>query len=202
MRALETRPGEIAEPRTPSGPCDALGSISARRTFSEQREGPNGKSTQHLKERNMPAWLARGRRLCTNVPEDSTELGSPTVKHQQQAKDKTLQPLQQGSIGRILDDSWPRKARVLQEVALRSYIVGTEDGRLLRWDRQHLLQTQGKYRRIDEDDDNSNDENSSSKTKERSFQKKAKVHPVSLVIRKPRDRSSPKWRRWKQCAAS
>nr|XP_054929188.1 uncharacterized protein LOC129386011 [Dermacentor andersoni] len=100
------------------------------------------------------------RRLRTNVPEYSTELGCPIVKHRQQATGKTLHPLQQGDTVRILDDNWSRKARVLQEAAPRSHIVETEDGRLLRWNRQHLLQTREKYRRVDEDD-NSNAENSS-----------------------------------------
>ncbi|XP_065283218.1 uncharacterized protein [Dermacentor albipictus] len=101
-----------------------------------------------------------GRRLRTSVPEYSAELGCPIVKHQQRAMGKALHPLQQGDTVRILDDNWSRKARVLQEAAPRSHIVETEDGRLLRRNRQHLLQTREKYRRVDEDD-NSNAENSS-----------------------------------------
>ncbi|XP_070388049.1 uncharacterized protein [Dermacentor albipictus] len=121
---------------------------------------PNPEAMEDIEVHAVRLVSCMGRRLRTNVPEYSTELGCPIVKHQQRATDKALHPLQQGDTVRILDDDWSRKARVLQEAAPRSHIVETEDGRLLRRNRQHLLQTREKYRRVDEDD-NSNAENSS-----------------------------------------
>ncbi|XP_077535631.1 uncharacterized protein LOC144147382 isoform X2 [Haemaphysalis longicornis] len=98
----------------------------------------------------------KGRQLRTNVPEYRAELGSAVVKHKHQDKGKPLPLLQRGETVRIRDDDWSRKARVLHEVAPRSHIVETEDGRLLRRNRQHLLRTQEEFRAMP-DDGNSHD---------------------------------------------
>ncbi|XP_077538131.1 uncharacterized protein LOC144150164 [Haemaphysalis longicornis] len=97
-----------------------------------------------------------GRQLRTNVPEYRAELGSAVVKHKHQDKGKPLPLLQRGETVRIRDDDWSRKARVLHEVSPRSHIVETEDGRLLRRNRQHLLRTQEEFRAMP-DDGNSHD---------------------------------------------
>ncbi|XP_049516902.1 uncharacterized protein LOC125942683 [Dermacentor silvarum] len=138
---------------------------------------PNPEATEDIEVHAVRVVSCMGRRLRTNVPEYSTELGCPIHQHQQPAKGKTLHPLQQGDTVRILDDNWSHKARVLQEVAPRSHIVETEDGRLLRRNRQHLLQMQEKYRRIDEDDDNSNAENGSLQNERRELPEQGQSAP-------------------------
>uniref|UniRef100_A0A3Q1GA47 Integrase catalytic domain-containing protein n=1 Tax=Acanthochromis polyacanthus TaxID=80966 RepID=A0A3Q1GA47_9TELE len=55
---------------------------------------------------------------------------------------KTLTPLAKDDVVRIHDqDTWSRKATVLQEVGPRSYEVRTEDGNVLRRNRRNLLKT-------------------------------------------------------------
>ncbi|XP_077528017.1 uncharacterized protein LOC144139592 [Haemaphysalis longicornis] len=104
-----------------------------------------------LEDGHSPAQLLQGRQLRTNVPEYRAELGSAVVKHKHQDKGKPLPLLQRGETVRIRDDDWSRKARVLHEVAPRSHIVETEDGRLLRRNRQHLLRTQEEFRAMPND---------------------------------------------------
>lgn len=105
-----------------------------------------------LGDSHSPAQLLQGQQLRTNIPECRAEVGKAVVKHKQQDKGKPLPLLQQGdTVCSIRDDDWSRKARVLQEVAPRSHIVETEDGRLLRRNRQHLLRTQEDFRAMPED---------------------------------------------------
>lgn len=92
-----------------------------------------------------------GWQLRTNVPEYRAELGSPVAKHKQLDKGKPLPLLQQGDTVRIRDHDWSRKARLLKEVAPRSHIVETEDGRLLRCNRQHKLRTLEDFRAMPDD---------------------------------------------------
>ncbi|KAL1483564.1 hypothetical protein MTO96_033095, partial [Rhipicephalus appendiculatus] len=108
-----------------------------------------------------------------------TELGCPVVKHQQQTKGKPLHPLQQGDTVRILDDSWSRKARVLQQVAPRSHIVETEDGRFLRRNRQHLLRTHERYDRIE---DGVNSPTEHSLQNERQEPELLQLHPSAPIF--------------------
>ncbi|KAG0445005.1 hypothetical protein HPB47_005350 [Ixodes persulcatus] len=82
-----------------------------------------------LEDGRSPAELLMGRELRTLLPDFTGSPASLVRKHvQNETKGRQLAPLQQGDIVRGL-------------VAPRSYMVLTEDGRILRRNRQHLRKT-------------------------------------------------------------
>ncbi|XP_077502555.1 uncharacterized protein LOC144113381 [Amblyomma americanum] len=111
-------------------------------------------STEDVDVHAVQVLSSIGRRLRTTLPECSIEKERPVVKHRQSSKGKLLPPLQQGDTVRVRDGrQWSRKAMVLQKVAPRSHIVRTDNDRLLRRNRQHLLRTQEHYNVTDDSDD-------------------------------------------------
>ncbi len=61
---------------------------------------------------------------------------------------KALKPLARDDVVRIQDqDTWSRKAMVLQEIGPRSYEVRTEDGHVFRRNRRNLLKTKETFHR-------------------------------------------------------
>lgn len=72
-------------------------------------------------------------------------------KHSQAQGGRPLPPLQKGDVVRLRDAAWSRKAQVVGSPYPRSYLVKTEDQKLLRRNRRHLLQTGERF--IEESDD-------------------------------------------------
>lgn len=64
------------------------------------------------------------------------------------------------------DENWSKKATVLQEVALRSHTVKTDDGQILRHNRRNLLKTEKEVEDLDQSNAVS-DSTVSSKTTDR-----------------------------------
>ncbi|XP_070382812.1 uncharacterized protein [Dermacentor albipictus] len=96
-----------------------------------------------------PAEILQGRSLRTTLP--AVQVGQSRRVDKRQQKDYSrgpLAPLNNGETVRIKDSSsWRRKARVLQSSGQpRSYVVMTEDGQLLRRNREHLLPTRESFR--------------------------------------------------------
>ena len=103
-----------------------------------------------------PAELLFGRAIKSNLPMKPSEQNNETImqkKIQQKIKQKVyhdqhskpLEVLQCGNSVRIKDsdnNEWKEKAKVLQEVAPRSYLLKTERGRLLRRNRRDILKTE------------------------------------------------------------
>ncbi|KAG0410747.1 hypothetical protein HPB47_012123 [Ixodes persulcatus] len=88
-----------------------------------------------LEDGRSPAELLMGRELRTLLPDFTAIVHNET-------KGRQLAPLQQGDIVRILNNGrWEREAQVQGSVAPRSCTVLTEDGRILRRNRQHLQKT-------------------------------------------------------------
>lgn len=71
---------------------------------------------------------------------------------------RSLVPLGEGEVVRIRDGTWARKAKVILAVQPRSYQVVTEDGTVLRRNRQHLLKTTEHFVPDTSDDDDSDGE--------------------------------------------
>ncbi|KAL1422557.1 hypothetical protein MTO96_022021 [Rhipicephalus appendiculatus] len=63
--------------------------------------------------------------------------------NRQSSKGKALQPLESGTSVRIHNGDWSRTATGIEQAAPRSYMVKTEDQRILRRNRQHLLRIPG-----------------------------------------------------------
>nr|XP_054920277.1 uncharacterized protein LOC129381440 [Dermacentor andersoni]XP_054933339.1 uncharacterized protein LOC129387794 [Dermacentor andersoni] len=96
-----------------------------------------------------PAEILQGRSLRTTLP--TVQVGQSRRVDKRQQTDYSrgpLAPLNNGETVRIKDSSsWRRKARVLQSSGQpRSYVVMTEDGQLLRRNREHLLPTRESFR--------------------------------------------------------
>lgn len=101
-----------------------------------------------------PAEILQGRKLRTTLPDFQ---GGPAVniaKHRQTSDNRqTLRPLSEGDVVRVKKHFWDTKARVLQRRAEpRSYDIITEEGKLLRRNRSHLMRTKEAYRREPADD--------------------------------------------------
>lgn len=96
-----------------------------------------------------PAEVLQGRRLRTTLPDVRSVPEFPVRKHRQSnACRRTLAPLGAGDTVRVKGGSWSTKARVLEPCNTpRSYHVVTEEGRVLRRNRQHLLPTGESFRR-------------------------------------------------------
>ncbi|XP_077551245.1 uncharacterized protein LOC144164877 [Haemaphysalis longicornis] len=112
-----------------------------------------------LEDGNSPGELLQGRRLRTPLPDFSEQPRITVRKHQQQEQPRrSLVPLGEGEVVRIRDGTWARKAKVIRAVQPRSYRVVTEDGKVLRRNRQHLLKTTEPFVPDMSDDDDSDDE--------------------------------------------
>nr|XP_037291669.1 uncharacterized protein K02A2.6-like [Rhipicephalus microplus] len=114
-----------------------------------------------LDEGRSPEELLQGRKLRNRLPEIRPCSGRQDFRRQSRqpksSKGKTLPELNKDAVVRVRGDTWDRKARVLDKVVPRSYRVFTEDSRVLRRNRQHLLATRESFQR-DEAEDSSTDE--------------------------------------------
>ncbi|XP_070382511.1 uncharacterized protein [Dermacentor albipictus] len=89
-----------------------------------------------------PGELLQGRRLRTLLPDFRQQPSIPVFKRAQaDTRGRTLPPLNTGDVVRVQEKTWNRRAQVTEAVAPRSYRVVTEDNRVLRRNRQHLLPT-------------------------------------------------------------
>ncbi|XP_077506810.1 uncharacterized protein LOC144116025 isoform X1 [Amblyomma americanum] len=107
---------------------------------------------QHQDGRS-PGELLQGRRLRTSLPEYNEDSSVPVRKHCQSSRGKVLPPLKEGSSVRVHGDNWSRTATVIEKAAPRSYVVKTENQRLLRRNRQHLLHIPGGDESMQRDQD-------------------------------------------------
>lgn len=114
-----------------------------------------------LDEGRSPGELLQGRKLRNRLPEFRPCSGRQDFRRQSRqpksSRGKPLPELNKDAVVRVRGDTWDRKARVLDKVAPRSYRVFTEDSRVLRRNRQHLLATRESFQR-DEAEDSSTDE--------------------------------------------
>ncbi|XP_049275268.1 uncharacterized protein LOC119403985 isoform X2 [Rhipicephalus sanguineus] len=104
-----------------------------------------------LEDGRSPGELLQGRRLRANLPDFSAVTATNVKKHSQAQGGRPLPPLQKGVVVRLRDAAWSRKAQVVGSPYPRSYLVKTEDQKLLRRNRRHLLQTGERF--IEESDD-------------------------------------------------
>lgn len=112
-----------------------------------------------LEDGRSPGELLFGRRLQTPLPDFAEIPSTPVRKHRQAEQPRRpLAPLQQGQVVRVRGDRWENKARVMRAEKPRSYRVETEDGKMLRRNRQHLLATAEPFRRESSTEDESDDE--------------------------------------------
>lgn len=95
-----------------------------------------------LEDGRSPGELLQDRRLRTRLPDFRKQREISVKKHQQLSTGMPLQALRKGNVVRIRDKTWWCKARVLRQAAPRSYHVLTGDNKVLRRNRQHLLETQ------------------------------------------------------------
>ncbi|XP_049524652.1 uncharacterized protein LOC125946191 [Dermacentor silvarum] len=110
-----------------------------------------------------PAELLMGRRLRTTIPDVR---GNPSHKVLRRLQtDHSRGPMARLSPGdtvRIKKGAWATKAKVLKPAGHpRSYTVVTENGTVLRRNRQHLLLTREPFRRNDQEDDDDDFEGNS-----------------------------------------
>ncbi|KAL3219382.1 hypothetical protein MRX96_030401 [Rhipicephalus microplus] len=84
--------------------------------------------------------------------DDCTVTATDVKKHSQAQGGRPLPPLQKGDVVRLRDAAWSRKAQVVGSPYIRSYLVKTEDQKLLRRNRRPLLQT-GEWFIEESDDD-------------------------------------------------
>nr|XP_054923423.1 uncharacterized protein LOC129383126 [Dermacentor andersoni] len=95
-----------------------------------------------LEDGRSPGELLQGRRLRTLLPDFRQQPSIPVFKRAQaDTRGRTLPPLNTGDVVRVQEKTWNRRAQVTEAVAPRSYRVVTEDNRVLRRSRQHLLPT-------------------------------------------------------------
>lgn len=112
-----------------------------------------------LEDGRSPGELLQGRHLRTTLPEYQGDPGTTVEKRRQSSKGKALPPLGSGTAVRIHNGHWSRTATVSEQAAPRSYMVKTEDQRMLRRNRQHLLRIPGNGTSEDEDQDADSPEN-------------------------------------------
>ncbi|XP_077502011.1 uncharacterized protein LOC144113013 [Amblyomma americanum] len=100
-------------------------------------------STTPLEAAAPPAAILQGRKLRTTLPAIQDSPGLHVVKHRQTMNNREpLPPLIQGDVVRVKKLFCDKKASVTQHCAQpKSYNVFTEDGRLLRRNRKHLMPT-------------------------------------------------------------
>ncbi|XP_037515554.1 uncharacterized protein LOC119391988 [Rhipicephalus sanguineus] len=106
-----------------------------------------------LEDGRSPGELLQGRHLRTTLPKYQDDPGTTVEKHRQSSKGKALPPLESGTSVRIHNGDWSRTATVSEQAAPRSYMVKTEDQRMLRRNRQHLLRIPGNGTSEDQDQD-------------------------------------------------
>ncbi|XP_064464305.1 uncharacterized protein LOC135375559 [Ornithodoros turicata] len=103
--------------------------------------------TTPLEDGNSPADILMGRRLRSRLPDFGSASQVDVRKHRQStSRGCHLQLLRSGETVRIHQDgAWTVKAKVQDRLAPRSYKVVTEDNKVLRRNRQHLLPTSEHY---------------------------------------------------------
>lgn len=112
-----------------------------------------------LEDGRSPGELMFGRRLRTPLPDFTEVPSTPVRKHRQTEQPRLpLAPLQEGQVVRVRGHRWDTKARVMRVERPRSYRVETEDGKMLRRNRQHLLATAEPFRREASTEDFTDDE--------------------------------------------
>ncbi|CAN7951558.1 unnamed protein product [Ixodes pacificus] len=115
--------------------------------------------TTPLEDGRTPGELLMGRRLRSRVPDFSQTPGAQLRKHKQNDGGHCLRALRPGDIVRVASPTgWIVKAKVLRQVAPRSYDVISEDNRVFRRNRQHLKQTQESFCLHGDSDDDEDDE--------------------------------------------
>ncbi|XP_075743755.1 uncharacterized protein LOC142802662 [Rhipicephalus microplus] len=112
-----------------------------------------------LEDGRSPGELLHGRHLRTTLPEYQGDPGTTVEKRRQSSKGKALPPLGSGTAVLTHNGHWSRTATVSEQAAPRSYTVKTEDQRMLRRNRQHLLRIPGNGTSEDEDQDADSPEN-------------------------------------------
>lgn len=114
--------------------------------------------TTPLEDGRTPGELLMGRRLRSRVPDFSRTPGAQVRKHKQNDGGHCLRALRPGDIVRVASPTgWIVKAKVLRQVAPRSYDVISEDNRVFRRNRQHLKQTQESFCLHGDSDDDEDD---------------------------------------------
>ncbi|CAN7975510.1 unnamed protein product, partial [Ixodes persulcatus] len=114
--------------------------------------------TTPLEDGRTPGELLMGPRLQTPVPDFSRTPGAQVRKHRQNDSGHCLHALRPGDIIRVASPTgWIVKAKVLRQVASRSYDVISEDNRVFRRNRQHLKQTQDSFCLHGDSDDDEDD---------------------------------------------
>lgn len=106
-----------------------------------------------LEDSRSPGELLQGRRLRGNLPDFGDFTTTEVKKHRQTYQGRQLSDLSKGDVVRLADRTWSTKAQVLDSAAPRSFNVRTEDRRVLRWNRRHLLATAEQYTPDTDDDD-------------------------------------------------
>lgn len=130
-----------------------------------------------LEDGRSPGELLQGRRLRSRIPDFSHQPSRRVFKHRQlDTRGKNLPDLKKGEAVRVRDRAWTRRARVLGSAAPRSYRVVTEDNKLLRRNRQHLLATREP---LQQETAESDDSDSGDSTEE------LRATPASLPTRPP-----------------
>ncbi|XP_070377310.1 uncharacterized protein [Dermacentor albipictus] len=110
-----------------------------------------------------PAELLMGRRLRTTIPDVQGNPSHEVIWRLQTDHSRgSAAHLSPGDTVRIKKGAWDTKAKVLKPAGYpRSYTVVTENGTVLRRNRQHLLLTREPFRRsVQEDDDDDFERNS------------------------------------------
>ncbi|XP_077548134.1 uncharacterized protein LOC144160919 [Haemaphysalis longicornis] len=110
--------------------------------------------TTSLESGPSPAELLMGRWLRTTIPDVQGNPSREVIMRLQTDHSRgPMVPLNPGDSVRIKKGAWATKAQVLGHSGHpRSYTVVTENGRVLRRNRQHLLLTREPFRRDDQDD--------------------------------------------------
>ncbi|XP_077552352.1 uncharacterized protein LOC144166712, partial [Haemaphysalis longicornis] len=110
--------------------------------------------TTPLESGPSPAELLMGRRLRTAILDVQGNPSREVIRRLQTDHSRgPMVPLNPGDSVRIKKGAWATKAQVLGHSGHpRSYTVVTENGRVLRRNRQHLLLTREPFRRDDQDD--------------------------------------------------
>ncbi|XP_040066963.2 uncharacterized protein LOC115323308 [Ixodes scapularis] len=96
-----------------------------------------------IKDGRCPSELLMGRRIRSRLPDFTPAVPKPARKHtQDNTKGCLLRPLRKGDVVRLRDKGqWVTKGQVLRNVAPRSSLVVTQDGREYRRNREHLRPT-------------------------------------------------------------
>lgn len=111
-----------------------------------------------LEDGRSPGELLQGRRLRSSLPDFGDQPGLKVQKHVQTEHSRgPLPPLEEGQVVRVKKGWWSKKAKVVAKTRPRSYQVLTEDRRVIRRNRQHLLPTSEPFRPNTPQDDTSDE---------------------------------------------